>query len=164
MWLKWTIFCLGKRRTGTGFSLRGRRKKEKARGREKSAKKRENPLYPIPLFFPFLPIPYPFRRLLRAQANRIPLCNSVRGTWQWGRRMPGGGGCGLLLGIFGGAQTKKVFFYTRFQTFYKDRNYVIITYIRKPTRRLLKIHFQFAYCSSYVINLELKRHYVDALL
>ena len=152
MWLKWTGFCLGKRRTGTGFSLRGRRKKEKARGREKSAKKRENPLYPIPLFFPFLPIPYPFRRLLRAQANRIPLCNSVRGTWQWGRSMPGGGGGWLLLGIFGGAQTKKVFFYTRFQT------------IRKPTRRLLKIHFQFAYCSSYVINLELKRHYVDALL
>ena len=63
MWLKWKVFCLGKRRTRTGFSLRGRRKKEKAKGREKSAKKRENPLSPIPLFFPFLPIPCPFRRL-----------------------------------------------------------------------------------------------------
>ena len=160
MWLKWTGFYLGKRRTGTGFSLRGRRKKEEGRGREKSAKKRENPLSPIPLFFPFLPIPYLFRRLLRAQANRIRLCNSVRGTWQWGHSMHGGYFWEFLVGL----RQKIVFFYTRFQTFCKDRNYVIITYMRKPTRRLLKIHFDFAYCSSYLIHLELKRHYVDTLL
>ena len=74
--------------------------------------------------------------------------------------MPGGYFWEFLVGL----RQKIVFFYTRFQTFYKDRNYVIITYIRKPTRRLLKIHFEFAYCSSYLIHLELKRHYVDKLL
>ena len=104
MWLKWTGFCLGKRRTGTGFSLRGRRKKEKekARGREKSAKKRENPLSPIPLFFPFLPIPYPFRRL-------TGLGYAIRFE---AHDKSGMGGGGLLLGIFGGAQTKKKSFST----------------------------------------------------
>ena len=158
MWLKWKVFRLGKRRTRTGFSLRGRRKKEKAKGREKSAKKRENPLSPIPLFFPFLPIPYPFRRL-----TGLGYAIRFEAHDKSGIVCLGGGG-GLLLGIFGGAPTKKVFFYTRFQTFYKDRNYVIITYIRKPKGRFLKIHFEFAYCSSYLIHLELKRHYVDTLL
>ena len=45
-------------------------KRGEGRGREKSAKegKREGSpyrLFPIPLFFPFLPIPYLYRRLLR---------------------------------------------------------------------------------------------------
>ena len=76
----------------------------------------------------------------------------------------GGGGGVTPRNFWWGSDKKKVFFYTRFQTFYKDRNYVIITYIRKPTRRLLKIHFELAYCSSCLIHLELKRHCVDKLL
>ena len=37
------------------------------------------------------------------------------------------------------------------------RNYVIITYIRTPTKRFLKIHFKFAYYPRFLIHLEWKR-------
>ena len=53
-----------------GITSATRRQKFNQEKREKSAKegKREGSRYrlsPIPLFFPFLPIPYLFRRLLR---------------------------------------------------------------------------------------------------
>ena len=38
------------------------------------------------------------------------------------------------------------------------RNYVIITYIRTPIKRFLKIHFKFAYYPRFLIHLEWKRH------
>ena len=89
-----------------------------------------------------------------------------------------GGGGGLFLGICGreppGSQyphpisdQKIVISHTRFQTWPLKsrpifrpgvgRNYVIITYFRMPTKIFLKIHFEFAYYSFFLIHLELKR-------
>ena len=52
------------------ISLRGGRKKRMGSGKEEKRERGEKgrepyPFSPIPLLFPFLPIPYPFRRLLR---------------------------------------------------------------------------------------------------
>ena len=139
-------------------------KRRRREGGRKARKSEKTLSTQSPSFFPSSLSPTPFDVCYARRLTGFRYAIQFEAHDNGGVACLGGGGGGLLLGIFGGAQTKKVFFYTRFQTFYKDRNYVIITYIRKPTRRLLKIHFQFAYCSSYVINLELKRHYVDALL
>ena len=90
----------------------------------------------------------------------------------------GGGGGGYSWGFVAGSrpvlqiltlfQTKKIVIsHTRFQTWPLKsrsifrpgvgRNYVIITYFRMPTRIFLKIHFEFAYYSFFLIHLELKR-------
>jgi len=53
---------------------------------------------------------------------------------------------------------KVVFFHTRFQTYPRKirpglgRNYVIITYIRTPTKGFLKIYLDFAYYSFFLIH------------
>ena len=66
----WACFSSWERFIGflADASLRGRRKKGKGRGwgRVKSAKKGKRI---SPSFFPFLPIPYPFRRLLHRLAD-----------------------------------------------------------------------------------------------
>ena len=94
------------------------------------------------------------------------------------RCWPGGGGGGVFLGICGReppgspntdpiSDQKIVISHTRFQTWPLKsrsifrpgvgRNYVIITYFRMPTKIFLKIHFEFAYYSFFLIHLELKR-------
>ena len=77
----------------------------------------------------------------------------------------GGGGGGVLLGILGGgaplgspnpiSEQTNIIFQIRFQT-YTGRNYDIITYNTKPTKRFLKIYFEFAYHSFFLLHLELK--------
>ena len=51
---------------------------------------------------------------------------------------------------------KLVIFHTSFQT-QRKQNYVIITQIRIPTKRFLKIHFEFPYFSFFLTHLELKQ-------
>ena len=75
---------------------------------------------------------------------------------------------GLLLGILGGGvplgspnpdpipDQKTVIFHTLFQTSPLFIN-ITCTQIRTPTKRFLKIHFEFAYNSFFLIHLELKR-------
>ena len=75
------------------------------------------------------------------------------------------GGEGGFLGILGGgaplgspnliSDQTNIIFHIRFHT-YIGRNYVIITYNKKPTKRFLNIYFEFAYHSFFLLHLELK--------
>ena len=67
------------------------------------------------------------------------------------------GMCRPVLQILTLFQTKKLSFSTHVFRPGVGRNYVIITKIRTPTKRFLKIYLEFAYCSFFLINLELKR-------
>ena len=117
--------------------------KRRRRGGGRKARKSEKTLSTqSPSFFPSSLPPTPFDACYARRLTGFRYAIQFEAHDNGGVACLGGGGGGYSSEFLVGLRQQNVFFYTRFQTFYKDRNYVIITYIRNPTRRLLKILFE----------------------